>query len=231
MTAIIILAIFALFLGFFYPSLINREPEETEIEKISPKAAKQLKKLMSIATDAIKEQRTLRAEKALLTILKFDERNATAYNRLGIIYGKEHKFKEAIDCFEIANGIEENAASLHNGGLMYLELEKFEKASALLARSIELEPDVPAHYIAFSKAQEKLGNRLKALQALEESYNLQPNPTILKYILGVYKEAGNEEGIERTEKRIRELIAAKEAKNPPKQIKKPFLKPKKKVIQ
>ena len=33
----------------------------------------------------MRENRFLRAEKALLTILKIDEKNAAAYNRLGIL--------------------------------------------------------------------------------------------------------------------------------------------------
>ena len=48
----------------------------------------------------------MKAEKALLTILKFDEKNAAAYNRLGILYAKEKHYKEAIECFEIAQSLE-----------------------------------------------------------------------------------------------------------------------------
>ena len=50
----------------------------------------------------MRERKPLRAEKALLAILKIDEKNAAAYNRLGILYAKGQKFDEAIECFEKA---------------------------------------------------------------------------------------------------------------------------------
>lgn len=43
-----------------------------------------------------------------LTIL-LDERNATAYNRLGIIYAGQKKFDDVIECFEIAQSLESSA--------------------------------------------------------------------------------------------------------------------------
>ena len=48
-----------------------------------------LDKLWDIAQESLRDRRYLRAEKALLTILRVDERNATAYNRLGILYAKQ----------------------------------------------------------------------------------------------------------------------------------------------
>ena len=59
----------------------------------------------------MRENRLLRAEKELLTILKIDERNAAAYNRLGILYAKQHEYRDAIDCFEIASSIEASPSS------------------------------------------------------------------------------------------------------------------------
>ena len=42
----------------------------------------------------------------LLTILKFDEKNAAAYNRLGILYAKSQRYDEAVECFEIAQSLD-----------------------------------------------------------------------------------------------------------------------------
>ena len=78
-----------------------------------------LDKLWEIAQESLKSQRYLRAEKALLTILRIDERNATAYNRLGILYAKQQAYSDAIECFEIAQSLEPSASSLHNVGLIY----------------------------------------------------------------------------------------------------------------
>ena len=77
----------------------------------------------------MKERKPFKAEKALLTILKFDEKNAAAYNRLGILYAKSQKYDEAVECFEIAQSLDNNPASIHNVGLIYLETGAYEKAA------------------------------------------------------------------------------------------------------
>lgn len=56
---------------------------------ISRKVGDRIGKLWDIAHQGMRENRFLRAEKALLTILKIDEKNAAAYNRLGILYAKQ----------------------------------------------------------------------------------------------------------------------------------------------
>ncbi len=60
----------------------------------------------SLTRACAKTASATRPEKALLTILKIDEKNAAAYNRLGILYAKQKEFRDAIDCFEIASSIE-----------------------------------------------------------------------------------------------------------------------------
>src|ERR1039457_1034728 len=77
-----------------------------ELAGVSRRVGDRLGKLWDIAHQGMRENRFLRAEKALLTILKIDERNAAAYNRLGILYAKQKEYKDAIECFEIASSIE-----------------------------------------------------------------------------------------------------------------------------
>ena len=81
------------------------------VTEVSDKVGSKLGKLWAIAQQGMRENKLLRAEKALLTILKIDEKNAAAYNRLGILYAKQKEFKDAIDCFEIASSIEKTASS------------------------------------------------------------------------------------------------------------------------
>ena len=69
-----------LYLVFFFPI----ETKQPKVEEKSPRYKAQMKKLWQISQTAMKERKPFRAEKALLTILKFDEKNAAAYNRLGI---------------------------------------------------------------------------------------------------------------------------------------------------
>ena len=199
-----IILIFALFTIFCVPALSDREEEEIDTNKTP-----QMKKLWAMAQTAMQERKPLKAEKALLTILKFDEKNAAAYNRLGILYAREKHFKEAIECFEIAQSLDNNASSLHNVGLIYYETGKYEQAAIAFQQAIDLEGDQPARYIALAKALEKLGKRKQAIDALETAYSFDPNTTVLRHMLEFYENIGDQENIERIQKRLEELSRVK----------------------
>ncbi|MBQ6409653.1 tetratricopeptide repeat protein [Candidatus Saccharibacteria bacterium] len=203
MIAVALMMAFAVFVAFFMPI----EAKEKPVEEKSPKYKAQMKKLWQVAQTAMKEHKPSRAEKALLTILKFDEKNAAAYNRLGILYAKSKKFDEAVECFEIAQSLDNNPASIHNAGLIYLEVGAYEKAEMAFLQAIELEGDVPARFMALAKAEEKLGNMKKAIEALENAYELDPTVTTLRQILMIYEASGNTEATTATTARIEEQIA------------------------
>ena len=194
--------LFVIYLSFFFPI----EVKEKKVEAKSPKYTAQMKKLWQIAQTAMKERKPFRAEKALLTILKFDEKNAAAYNRLGILYAKSQKYDEAVECFEIAQSLDNNPASIHNVGLIYLETGAYEKAAMAFSQAIELEGDVPARYIALAKAEEKLGRTKKAIDALESAYDLDPKVSTLRQILAIYEESGDTEAATATAARVEEQI-------------------------
>jgi len=132
-------------------------------------------KLWSIAMQGMRESRFLRAEKALLTILRIDEKNAAAYNRLGILYAKQKEYRDAIDCFEIASSIEATPSSLHNLGLIYYETENYEKAAIAFEQALKLEGDLAARHVAYAKVQEKLGNDKLMFQELLLAAEIEPN--------------------------------------------------------
>ena len=140
-------------------------------------------------------------------ILKFDEKNAAAYNRLGILYAREKHYKEALECFEIAQSLDNNASSLHNVGLIYLETEKYEKAAQAFNQALALEGDQPGRYVAYAKALDKLGQRTKAIEQLEIAYGINPSTVILRHILEIYENAADEENIAATKKRIENFKA------------------------
>jgi len=198
-----------IFLVFFMP----KERSEEEEQRVPNMVAGQLDKLWKIAQDALNEQKVLRAEKALLTILKFDERNAAAYNRLGILYAKQRQFDEAIECFEIAQSLDGNASSLHNVGLIYLETGSYEEAALAFEQALELEDDLPNRHIAYAKAQENLGNIKKAIEALEAAYVLEKSPQTLRHMLQIYTDDEDEEKIEETRARLEALLKERRAAN------------------
>ena len=209
MIAVFAILVFVVYLVFLFPLA----PKEKKVEEKSPKYAAQMKKLWQIAQTAMKERKPFRAEKALLTILKFDEKNAAAYNRLGILYAKGQKYDEAVECFEIAQSLDNNPASIHNVGLIYLETGAYEKAAMAFEQAIALEGDVPARYIALAKAEEKMGRTKKAVEALENAYELDPKVTTLRQILAIYEAAEDTEAATATTARIEaQIIKDNEAK-------------------
>lgn len=157
---------------------------------ISSRLGGRLTKLWEIAHHGMRENRFLRAEKALLTILKIDEKNAAAYNRLGILYAKQREYKDAIDCFEIASSIEPSASSLHNLGLIYYETENYQKAATAFEQALRLEDDLAARHIAYAKVQEKLGNDKLMLQSLEKAAELEPNNETYNLLMNAYEARG-----------------------------------------
>lgn len=203
MTGIALIVILAFSIVFLYP-VLKRKPAEVEH---TARYDVQMKRLWSAAQTSMRDHKPLRAEKALLTILKFDEKNAAAYNRLGILYAKEQKFDEAIECFEIAQSLDNNPSSLHNVGLIYLETGSYEKAAMAFEQAIELENDVAARYIALAKAYERLGQSKAAVEALERAYDLDHSANTLRLILAIHESTGDAAALADTTARIEQQIA------------------------
>lgn len=161
-----------------------------EVADMSRKVGDRLGKLWDIAHQGMRENRFLRAEKALLTILKIDEKNAAAYNRLGILYAKQKEYRDAIDCFEIASSIEATPSSLHNLGLIFFETENYEKAAIAFENALKLEDGLAARHVAYAKVQEKLGNDKLMFQELEKAAELEPNKETFTLLYKAYTTHG-----------------------------------------
>src|SRR5690242_5117209 len=173
---------------------ILRRQTATEVAADIPlKISEKLERLWEVAQESLREKKYLRAEKALLTILRVDERNATAYNRLGILYAKQRAYEDAIECFEIAQSLEPSASSLHNVGLIYYETKKYEKAALAFEQALNLESDLAARHVAYAKVQEKLGQTKKMIEALERAVELEPNPQSLNILADAYARDGRDE--------------------------------------
>lgn len=180
--------------------------------------ADKLDKLWQIAQEGLSEQKYLRAEKALLTILRVDERNAAAYNRLGILYAKQRAFNDAIECFEIAQSLEPSASSLHNVGLIYYETGQYEKAALAFEQAIEMESSLAARHVAYAKVQEKLGSHRKMIEALEKAVELEPHPQSLKILADAYERTGDMELANAIHEKIKKIHVPSEM---PKRIQQP----------
>lgn len=187
MLGLIIVAILGGIAVFYKKSL-----EDASLE-LPVKLSDKLDRLWEVAQESLREKKYLRAEKALLTILRVDERNATAYNRLGILYAKQQAFKDAIECFEIAQSLEPSASSLHNVGLIYYETGNYDKAALAFEQALEIEGDLSTRHIAYAKVQEKLGHHKKMIESLERAIELDPIPQTLNILADAYDRVGQSE--------------------------------------
>ncbi|TAH33175.1 tetratricopeptide repeat protein [Candidatus Saccharibacteria bacterium] len=187
-------------------SLVNVKLHADEFADVSRKVGDRIGKLWDIAHQGMRENRFLRAEKALLTILKIDEKNAAAYNRLGILYAKQKEYRDAIDCFEIASSIEATPSSLHNLGLIYYETENYEKAGIAFEQALRLEESLAARHIAYAKVNEKLGNEKLMFKALERAVELEPNKETYSLLQKAYEERGMEKEADMIGEKLKKLI-------------------------
>lgn len=195
-----------------------RDTSESPAEQIPTRITERLDKLWQIAQEGLRDKKYLNAEKALLTILRVDERNAAAYNRLGILYAKQRAFNDAIECFEIAQSLEPSASSLHNVGLIYYETGQYEKAAIAFEQAIEMESGLAARYVAYAKVQEKMRDHKKMVAALEKAVELEPNPQSLRILADAYERTGDMDLAETIRKKIEKIIVPHAA---PRQIQQP----------
>lgn len=196
----------ALVVGFGILAYRAADVKHDNPNDLPRKVGDKMGKLWDIAHQGMRENRFLRAEKALLTILKIDQKNAAAYNRLGILYAKQKEYKDAIDCFEIASSIEPTASSLHNLGLIYYETENYQKAATAFEQALKLEEELAARHIAYAKVQEKLGNTKLMLQELERAVELEPNKESYTLLKSAYEHAQMDEEARAVESKLDRLI-------------------------
>lgn len=174
-------------------AIVQRQTIAEVVADLPTKLSEKLEQLWTIAQESLVDKKYLRAEKALLTILRVDERNASAYNRLGILYAKQQAFKDAIECFEIAQSLEPSASSLHNVGLIYYETSNYEKASLAFEQALAIDDQLPSRHIAYAKVQEKLGQNKRMIESLERAVELDPIPQTLNILADAYDRTGQTE--------------------------------------
>lgn len=202
MYELILIIIFAFIV--YRAFIFDNHKEEDVPHKISLKVGR----LWDVVHKGMRENRLLRAEKALLTILKIDEKNAAAYNRLGILYAHQKEYKDAIDCFEIACSIESSPSALHNLGLIYYETESYDKAVTAFEDALKVDDDnLPARHIALAKALEHLGHDKRVLEHLERALELDPSKENYRMLIFAYKKHGDEEKADILEDRLKNVIS------------------------
>lgn len=195
-----------LVIGFGLLTIRSTTWRDEEMSPLPRKISDKVGKLWDIAHQGMRENRFLRAEKALLTILKIDEKNAAAYNRLGILYAKQKEYKDAIDCFEIASSIEATQSSLHNLGLIYYETENYQKAAVAFEQALKLDDQLAARHIAYAKVLEKLGNDKQMFDELNKAIELEPNRESYTLLMKAYESRGMQAEADEVEVKLKKLV-------------------------
>ena len=207
MLGLVVIALFGIW------ALYQKQTVSDVTTDLSSKLSDKLDQLWSIAQTSLQDRKYLRAEKALLTILRVDERNASAYNRLGILYAKQQQFKEAIECFEIAQSLEPSASSLHNVGLIYFETQNYDKAALAFEQALAMDSDHAARHIAYAKVQEKLGHDKKMIESLERAVEIEPIPQTLTILADAYERIGESElSLDLRERAAKMIVPPSQAK-------------------
>ncbi len=185
------------FESIYFVWLAYRSGQQFAAQKtLTDGAITKLSGLWDIAHKGMRENRLVRAEKALLTILKIDERNAAAYNRLGILYAKQREYADAIDCFRTAVSIEPSASAFHNLGLIYYEVGDYKKSKHAFLKALELEDSLAARHIAYSKVLEKLGQIDESLAHLKKAYQLDKSQKLFDLLYSAYKFHGKQKELD-----------------------------------
>lgn len=153
-------------------TIIVAQRTQRSIEPLSRKIHDKMQGLWQEAHQSIQSKNWQKAEKALLTILKFDNKDSSAYNRLGIIYAKQKSFDDAIQCFEIAKSIKPAASNYHNLGLLYLETQKYDKAQIAFEEALEMDNQNSLRYVALAKVYSHTNKHQQAVGALENAVRL-----------------------------------------------------------
>jgi len=185
--------------SFAIGSLLASEKASTPVPM---SVGRRMDKLWKIAQSSLKAEKFLRAEKALLTILKLDQKNAPAYNHLGILYSRQREFRDAIECFEIASSIQPSATTLHNLGLVYYETENYERALVALESALQLDNSLAARVIAYAKVLEKLERKEEAITQMEQAVKMETTKQSLKLLADMYRMYGRQREAKLVDKKL-----------------------------
>ena len=111
-----------------------------------------------------------------------DPENADVYNGLGIIYGQQGQFDEAVTAFLQAIQFEPNHEWAHNNlGRTYVNMGQFEEGIVELNKAAQITPDNAKTYYNLGLAHANLEQYAEAIPAYQETLRLDPS-MVLTYI-------------------------------------------------
>lgn len=126
------------------------------------------------------------AESAYKAVLSIDEKNATAHNNLGFVYGQKNEWKNAIDHLQTATEIKPDyATALSNLGQIYFSIDEKEKGIELLERAVQMDDQDAQNWHNLARISLLVSNFQTAEYAWWRAHNLQPQRTDYSVNLGI----------------------------------------------
>ena len=132
---------------------------------------------------------------------------ASYYNELGIKYGEEGDFDNAIENFHKVIQINPKYTSAYvNLGIIYGKMGKYDMAIENLKKALELNPHLQEAYINLGAIYEKQGVYDKAVEYAQKALLLNRNNAIATYNLGyAYLMKGNKDLALEQYKKLKEM--------------------------
>lgn len=188
-------------LSYTEHEVINSSRKIVKDDKVL-KVSIKLEKLWGAVQSLMNQRKFNKAEGLLLSIIKIDKYNASAYNRLGILYARSQKYDESIECFKTATKLEPSASSHHNLALIYFETSNYKSSLKHFKIAIKYDDQFAARFIAIAKVHEKLGNNEYVIKNLEIARKMEPSRQISKLLFNAYKNYGYDEQAIKIEKQM-----------------------------
>jgi tetratricopeptide (TPR) repeat protein len=104
--------------------------------------------------------------------IESDNRMGEAYSNLGVIYGAQRKYDNALECFEKASVLmPKSAVSLNGSANVLYKMGRVEEAIKKWRRVIEIDPTFKYAYADLAKALKETGHSDEAQQVLDAEPN------------------------------------------------------------
>ena len=169
MTGLILIIIIAIWVLMYRPSIDGTRD-------LPVKISEKLDQLWGIAQESIRDNRYLRAEKALLEIAQSLEPSASSLHNVGLMYYETGNYPKAALAFEQAIEIEDDLAARYIAYAKTQEkLGSDRKMIDALEKAVELEP-IPQTLTVLAEAYERVGQHALAMP-LREKVSKLLNPT------------------------------------------------------
>jgi tetratricopeptide (TPR) repeat protein len=133
-----------------------------------------------------------------------NQRDFEAQNDLGWMLLEAGHPEDALECFETANSVEEQAVHFNNLGRALLALERFEEATEAFDKAHELDPEDPEptyNKTVCLRAQDKIDECMQALEAFLDDHD-EFAPALNDYALCLQEKDLDEESVDYLERAV-----------------------------